>query len=610
MKKISLSFAPRDRPAARRIRSELQKLKLGRKLRDAYGLARPARLFDIRLTTSTVPALGDLCIVLLSARPENLEQQESNFRDLVAAGSTVLPILFEKRKFRSEPAERRIIDLLDRHDLLAIDLAEDADGWRTGMLKIAARSLEIPFNVIRDREAERERKRIRFNLFATVGLLAILTVSVTLSRLASWSQDAALNNLGGCLFFSHTNMVDLQRYALAPGPAAPAAIDAMRKNLARAEIYTSLLADHPSLGKATSTVAVIEHIMVAQALYSRSQFDQALQILIEAKAKAAASGLDAASSVEGLLASTLQFDPDFHLAMTYYLAGEYGEALPRYLSLAEQTRTAFPEPRIRCARLVEALSGVAFTKLRMASSEGGWTWPSAELEEGRQCISQIEETSTDPLPFPAIRVEQENPANERELRAVLKAVVETTALAFARATQDETIIATQRKRAENTVIELEQELMHPVDWARRQQFSAAELDQEKLAEEISRLRQNVVDAPHISSHQTELVYRLQILASRQAASRDSKSLRTSGEAEVILKELIRLDPTNLDYSTRLELLLASRADDMARLGKCEEARAASEESIRILTSLVESQRLNARWQRDLQVLRTAKPCKE
>lgn len=598
MKYIRLDFPAHYRRVADKLTKRLRAVKLNPGLRASLGFKSTGPLLAMSWPTHSQTLAPDIIVVLWSTQPEDLDQQIAKLEPLIDSNAPVLPVLFEPLKTRSESGQRSLEKLLAKNDLLAIDLADEADGWEIGTLKIAARALSIPFNELRDREANRERQRIRFNRFATGGLLTILVLALILRQVAEVVQLAALQSMAGCLYFSATNMNELLRYSAAPGPAAPMAIGAMRTNLARSERFAAWLSVRPEFQSIGPAVSTYQRLMIASALIERDQFDEAIKILEEAKEESLAIQsnlylLDPTGTLEGAKVKV-----ETTMARVYYQAGQYEEALKRFETIAAAARNSSVEGVGKCDDLVQALIGIAFSK-QMISKASGTEFSSQEMADARACIAQTNgKDFSQTASFPE---------EESELRRMLTLQIETSDLELARASGASLeLLADRRRAAELAVSNFDTVTL--AYWTGERMPLGEELSE--LRERTGKLRDKAFQNPQHAGNWTELSFALQRLARRWAEEGNNNGLEASFEAEAILNELERNDPTNLNYRSRRARLLASRAEGFAQLGSCQLAEEARQKSIKIYRTLIFAQKLSTVWQAELKALNSAKICDE
>jgi hypothetical protein len=599
---ISILYHPADARAAHRLTKALAAVHIGKPLRQRYSIteARPLRA-AARLRSDAAVPLQPCVIALLSSSAVAQPEFNRRLAEAKDAGAILVPAYFEARQGRSTRPFESFFG-----DTLAIDLTRDADGWRDGPLKIAARLLRIPFAALRDRQVEKDKARFRYNLFATAGLVAISLVFLLLWRQAGIANQASLDIIAAATYVADNNGRLLWDYAKVPNATATGAIESMKNNLARVEAGARILAFHFGSASIAPAMPAMQHLRIGDALRFRGQYDEAVAFIERGRALVTAQDFKPQDYLD---ADAVVFEFGSALGVTYALAGEHERAVAVLRALAQAQRDASQvSAATRCARLASAHAYLILSIVQLQPAGQRRNWPSAEIEEARACTAAIVDGPLDTAQLPSTLVAK--PRDGAELRATVRATTELFALWAATLREDAGITAQQRIATEEAVAALEVLLGEGAQAARQNLLSYQPTTELSLRANIENARNLAAAAPYSGIHMTSLVAQLEKLAKLRSAQGGADFIAASQHAEALQRNLLQADPTNLRFRAGMAEILDLRARVLNRQQECRQAGEAAGEALSHYDAVVTAQKLSAGAKQARTALATENICEE
>ncbi len=204
-----ISYSHADSQIARWLHKAIERYRVPKKLREAYGL--PKKIFPVFLDREELPGGGDLpdhltealatsdhMIVICSpaaAASSWVNKEIATFKHLGQGGS-IIPVIVEGEAETAFPKalthlpdmDGNISDASDPTERLGADLQKHKDGRSNGLLKVVSGLLGLKFSELKDREVEAARARMRF-AFGLVGLFALMFVGACGSLYVALDQN-------------------------------------------------------------------------------------------------------------------------------------------------------------------------------------------------------------------------------------------------------------------------------------------------------------------------------------------------------------------------------------------------------------------------------------
>lgn len=624
MTTVPLFFDRRDTCIARKLRRRILAFRLSKRSASELGMPRkPLGGVELRCLDMFGLAIEGPTIVLCSPNLAN-GRHSAAFPEVDASKARLMcPVIA-----RGDPTGSRtscfpalLTQLMDAHDLFAVDLRPQGEGWRDGVAKIIARSTGAPLGGLRDREVERERHSGRLLATLTGCFIALLVAASTFYWQAVIAGQVMSDSLGAVTYFLHGSASDMVAFARVPGPVSARAIEALERYKTEADQLAVALNRNETYAGLSPFVRASARVYLGNALRFRGEYDAALVQLEQAAQIVAETPINATQLG---FHSSLVARQSFLImqSQTYAIGGDFQAFVGVSRQLAALARDELkekPDDKPARAILAQAIADEALvppcTHTTRAAAE-------ARIAPARDAAIALRGDSSSVANFLASTAIDQSLQNAKSFDEIGLAILAGSDLALldcAVKAGDAVWFRDQFQIADSSVT-------HLVAMAGARALpSRTRLDrtglsfrwtsgrpskeiENNLIRDVTTQRLAARATPDDILVVTGVSARLIDLGQYYVARRDDRYAPAFTEAVQIRRQLLADDPTNASIKFFLGNTLTTFADASARAGECATGRQARQEGVALLAAAAKAQTRSLYTAQALATGSEAKPC--